>query len=75
MIWECRVSDGIIRYFESRVEADFFANDTKSAGFTVITQPIACPKTPREFVNFMEAVFASYRRVIIAAHQAVGGEP
>lgn len=57
-IWQCRVSDGTVQYFESGPEAEFFAKDTVECGFQVITQFIRMPRTQREFVAFMESLTA-----------------
>jgi hypothetical protein len=70
MIWQCRFGDGVYRYFEHKVEAEFFAKDATAAGFTVITSEIALPKTPKEFVAFMESVLANHHRFLLAMRDA-----
>jgi len=66
-IWEVKVSDGIIQYFESKYEAEFYAKDTAAAGFSVRTSPIPVPQTPKDFVMFMEQQFETHRKLILAA--------
>ena len=66
-IWEVKVSDGIVQYFESQFEADSYARDTRESGFSVRTSPIPVPQTPKEFVAFMERQFEAHRRLVLAA--------
>jgi len=66
-IWEVKVSDGVVRYFASEFEADFYARDTRKAGFSVRTSSIPVPQTPEDFVGFMERQFETHRRLVLAA--------
>jgi hypothetical protein len=52
--WRVKVSDGVVRYFESQVEADFYAKDAAACGFTVSTSPVPLPQDVRAFVAFLE---------------------
>ena len=67
VIWEVKVSDGIMQYFVTEAEADFFYKDTAEAGFGVRKQAIPVPQTPKAFCMFMEQQFADHRELILAA--------
>lgn len=73
-IWECRVSDGVCRYFDNRVEAEFFAADTVKCGLAVTTQPIKVPTTGKQFAAFMEREFERHRAAILLAHKIVDAD-